>query len=157
MSAPFDKVWKDLVKKAGVLNNAFCSDPDDIESTDQNDWTSYDDEELDFDIGSLEVYGGRRIYCEVREIEHGEQWDVFFNLGAETDVDDEDFGKEFITYLMKEWKAFTVKLDRACRSFGKASDGHQKLNLEYVSPKFDTDKIGAFTKIEAHLRIVFHN
>lgn len=159
MSAPFDKVWKELVKKAGVLNNAFCADPDDIESTSQSgrtDWSSVDDEELDYDLGSQEVYGGRRIYCEVRPAQHGETWDVFFNLGAETEFDDEDFGKEFISYLMKEWKVFTVKLDRACRSFGKASDGHPKMDLEFVSPKFDTDNVGVYTQVEAHLRIVFH-
>lgn len=156
MSAPFDKVWKELVKKAGVLNNAFCANPDDIEHASQNDWSSYDDEELDYDVGSLEVYGGRRIYCEVRPAPHGETWDVFFNLGAETEFDDEDFGKEFIGYLMKEWKAFTVKLDHACRSFGKTSDGHPKLDLEFVSPKFDMNKIGVFTQVEAHLRIVYH-
>ena len=156
MSAPFDKVWKELVKKAGVLSNAFCADPDDIERTSQNDWSSYDDEELDFDLGFQEVYGGRRLYCEVRPAQHGETWDVFFNLSGETEVDDDDFSKEFLAYLMKEWKAFSVKLDRACRSYGKVSDGHPKLDLEFVSPKFDMNKIGVYTQVEAHLRIVFH-
>lgn len=156
MSAPFDKVWKELVKKAGVLNNAFCADPDDIESTSQNDWSSYDDEELDFDLGFQEIYGGRRIYCEVTQTDHGEAWDVFFNLSGETEVDDDDFSKEFLAYLAKEWKAFSVKLDRACRSYGKVSDGHQKVDLEFVSPKFDKNKIGVFTQVEAHLRIVYH-
>ena len=120
----FDEFWKRWTKLAGVQDDVWCADYDELTPEGRDTWRS-EESDVRFNFGGMEFYGDRTLECEVEEDNDDRYLTLNFMLvfnpviPGDDDYDEEDYTKESIRDANAEWKDFVNKLTRAAARFGE--------------------------------------